>query len=180
MWFVATARRRKENGEKRYSDRRSARQKICTYIRSGFSWPALRKGGEEAWKEFFTGNISLLGKGVEKWRGSSARGWSGSAKIIGFLKGCRHHCIFPWKWRPRVFFFFFFSFFGYRETCNFGTQLETSGLNFYIFGLSIETFLFRFAKFLTRSRASTVSIRERKMRKSVSWYDALGAFVQFF
>lgn len=63
------------------------------------------------------------------------------------------------------FLFLFFSFFGYRETCNFGTQLETSGLNFYIFGLSIETFLFRFAKFLTRSRASTVSIRERKMRK---------------
>lgn len=42
------------------------RQKICTYIRSGFSWSAPRKGGEEAWKEFFTGNISLLGKGVEK------------------------------------------------------------------------------------------------------------------
>lgn len=37
---------------------------------------------------------------------------------------------------------FFFFFFGYRETCNFGTQLETSGLNFYIFGFSIETFLF--------------------------------------
>ena len=42
-----------------------ASEKICiVHSRSRFSCPAPRKEGVgEAWKEFFTGNISLLGRG---------------------------------------------------------------------------------------------------------------------
>ena len=127
----------------------------------------LEKGERRRGKSFSPGILVSLGRG---WRNEEEVRHEGEVvprKLLDFsrvaattvsLRGNGGH-------EFSFSFFFFFSFFGYRETCNFGTQLETSGLNFYIFGLSIETFLFRFAKFLTRSRASTVSIRERKMRK---------------
>ena len=102
-----------------------------------------KKEWERRGKSFSPGILVSLGeeeerRGVEKWRGSSARGWSGSAKIIGFLEGCRHHAVYLSVEMAATFFlfFFFFFFFGYRETCNFGTCSSAERFEFLHFSVS--------------------------------------------
>ena len=189
-WFVSTARRRNENREKRWSDRRRREwENLYRTFVLVFPAPLLEK---KEWgrrgKSFSPGILVSLGeeeerRGVEKWRGSSARGWSGSAKIIGFLEGCRHHAVYlsvEMAATSFLFFFFFFFLDTAKRAISVGAVLQ-SGLNFYIFrsldrNFLISNVLLSSFFFLTRSRA--VSIRSRKKNeKNISWdvyrYDAL-------
>lgn len=107
------------------------------------------KGGEEEWREFSPGILVSLGRrGGEMKRKFGTEGeWF--AKIIGFLvvaKENHHHGVSlrgdgGQQW----------SFFGYRETCNFGIA-ETSEFELFLQPRFVRSNLsyFRRFKFLTR------------------------------
>lgn len=117
-------------------------RKSVSYIRSRFSCPAPRKEGVgEAWKEFFTGNISLLGRGGrEKGCGEMKRKFGTRVKWFRenywISRGLPPPRGVSLRGNGGHEFSFFFFFFGYRETCNFGRCSSAERFEFLHFSVS--------------------------------------------
>ena len=125
-------------------------RKSVSYIRSRFSCPAPRKEGVgEAWKEFFTGNISLLGRGGrEKGCGEMKRKFGTRVKwfrenywISRGLPPPRGVSLRGNGGHEFSFFFFFFFFLDTAKRAILVRAVLQSGLNFYIFRSLDRNFL---------------------------------------
>lgn len=169
-WLVATARKEKS---RKASDRRSVR-KFDVHSFSIFLTPRKKGEGERGGrgKSSHERNISLLGGG-EKWRGSSALGWSGSAKIIGFLVGCRHHAVYLSVEMAATNFFFFFFLDTAKRAISVRSWKRAVWIFIFLVSRSKLSYFQRFLKFSTRSRAQSFGFAKEKWEKYILRYPTL-------